>query len=209
MDKSLKIRHNKQYSVIMYLVLVMSLISNTNHAQVSNAGISGNTTGDLLHRLDHDVLDKNPDLVILMAGTNDMVNSNKMVSYQDCTENLEKIVHEIKETGSEVLLLSPPPVDTVYLLERHDRKAYDQPPNTKLDSVSQIMRLISSENNILFLDLGNKFRAKNLPQHNQDLYIRNPKNSGVRDGVHPTVLGYLFIAETIFKFLIENNIFQK
>jgi len=54
--------------------------------QVINSGIKGNTTTDILGRLKKDVLDKKPDLVILMVGTNDMLNSKKMkvVTYFSC-----------------------------------------------------------------------------------------------------------------------------
>ena len=48
----------------------------------------------------------------------------------------------------------------------------------------------------------------NSPQHNQDLLIRNEKNSRKKDGVHPTALGYRFIAENVHFFLKENRLLK-
>ena len=206
MGKFWKCHRKNQYPHILYLALVISLVSCNRNAELINAGISGNNTLDLLERLDRDVLDENPDLVIIMVGTNDVLNSAKMISYRDYAENLWQIIRKIKEAGVEVLLLSPTPVDTVYLFERHERSFYEHTPGMKLDSLSGIMQQLSSDYNTLFLDLGNTFKARNLPRHNQDLYIRNPTNSGVRDGVHPTVPGYQLIAETIFQFLVKNDL---
>ena len=78
--------------VILLLVLSMLITSLPVSAQVINAGVGGNTTKDLLVRIDRDVIDLNPDLVIVMVGTNDMLNSRKMVSYSDYTSNLELLV---------------------------------------------------------------------------------------------------------------------
>ena len=40
--------------------------------RIVNSGISGDTTGGLLSRFYHDVLQHRPDMVIIMAGTNDL-----------------------------------------------------------------------------------------------------------------------------------------
>ena len=40
--------------------------------QIVNSGISGDTTGGLLSRFYHDVIPHRPDIVIIMAGTNDL-----------------------------------------------------------------------------------------------------------------------------------------
>ena len=45
-----------------------------------------------------------------------------------------------------------------------------------------------------------------IPKHNEDLFFKNQKNSGDRDGVHLTALGYHFIGESVFSFLKENQL---
>ncbi|KQC31684.1 hypothetical protein AAY42_08720 [Flagellimonas eckloniae] len=178
------------------------------HAQVVNAGVGGNSTVNLLKRLDTDVLQQAPDLVILMVGTNDMLNSKKMIPYKTYEDNLQKIVQKISDKGAAILLISPPPVDSVYLFERHDRKMFTEVPNVKLDTVRQITVRIAKKHELKHLDLYKVFSEMNLPKHNKDLFFRNSMNSKVRDGVHPTVLGYHFIGELVFHCLKENKLLK-
>ena len=61
----------------------------------------------------------------------------------------------------------------------------------------------------MFFDLYQEFIELGLPKHNSDLLFRNQKNCGVKDGVHPTALGYHFIAENVFQFLKQNDLLNK
>lgn len=178
------------------------------NCQVINAGIGGNTSKDLLKRIDKDVLSQNPDLVILMVGTNDMLNSRKMLSYEEYAANIEEIVRKLKTNGAEVVLMTSLPVDSVYLFTRHNRSNFTEPPNAKIDSVGQIVEGIAIKHKTYFFDLNAVFKSRNLPQHNQDLFIKNPRNSSKTDGVHPTSLGYHLIASQVFFFLKENELIK-
>ncbi|MDW7691169.1 GDSL-type esterase/lipase family protein [Flammeovirgaceae bacterium SG7u.111] len=193
----------------LFLALFLCIfITNYGVAQVINAGIGGNNTSDLLGRLEKDVLEKKPDLVILMVGTNDLLNSRKMISHLKYEKQLGEITSRLKKEGIEVLMMSSLPVDSAYLYKRHDRLLYKESPNEIMEKASWIVSKVADENEALFLNLFEKFRALNLPRHNEDLFIRNPKNSGATDGVHPTALGYRFIAENIFQFLKEEGLLQ-
>lgn len=180
----------------------------TKAIEIHNIGISGNTSKDLRKRLDKDLLSLQPDLIIIMVGTNDMLNSRKLVSLEDYEENLAYMLKQLKGSGSQVVLMSPPPVDTTYLFTRHERSAFSIAPNSKLDSVRMIMRKLAQQKDVIFFDLNQIFVDKNLPQHNQDLYIRNVMNSGKADGVHPTAKGYQLIGESLFSFLCENQLLK-
>lgn len=200
-------KQNKHYIILLFL---LGLFAATNtSAQVINAGVGGNSTINLLKRLEVDVLQKTPDLVILMVGTNDMLNSKKMISYSIYESNLKEIVQKIKANGSKIVMMAPPPADSTYLYERHDRKSYQEVPNEKLDSIRRIITKVADENNLGYIDLFQAFSDRNLPQHNQDLFIKNERNSGVRDGVHPTSLGYRFIAEIVFDYLKSNTLLKE
>lgn len=176
---------------------------------VINAGVGGNNTVQLIKRIEKDVISQQSDLTILMVGTNDMLNSNKMITYQEYSTNLKFIVKKLKDADSEVLLMSSPPVDSTYLLQRHDRSLFKQAPNDIMDSVSHIVSAIALENDVFFLNLNEKFSKLNLPKHNEDLFFKNKMNSGRLDGVHPTDLGYYFIAKNIFQFLKEKQLLNK
>lgn len=173
--------------------------------EVFNAGIGGNNSHQLLARLEKDVLARNPDLCILMVGTNDMLNSRKRISYSEYALNVNTIVERIKAKGVEVLLMSSPPVDSTYLFNRHNRAIFLQAPNEIMDSASRIVREVAERNNALFLNLNAKFKKLGLPRHNEDLFFRNELNSGKKDGVHPTSLGYFYITEAIYQFLNQNG----
>lgn len=190
----------------MLLGFLLTLFVFKTNAQLINAG---NNTLDLLDRIDKDVLLHQPELVILMVGTNDLLNSKKMIDYSAYESNLNKIVKKLKAEGITLLVMSSPPVDSAYLFQRHDRNLYEASPNQMLDSASQILYQVAVENDILFLNLFKKFSALGLPKHNKDLFFRNQMNSGVKDGVHPTPLGYHFIAEQVFQFLKHQKLIKK
>lgn len=189
--------------------LLLTLTVSSCRGQVINAGVSGNNTQDLLNRLEADVLDHNPDLVILMAGTNDMLNPNKMLSYETYETNLLKLVETIKNNNIALLLLSPPPTDSTYLVQRHGPILFPKGPNAKLNKTKQIISNTAQTHQISYFDLNQSFKDINLPNHNSDLFIKNQRNSGKKDGVHPTPLGYRFMAETIFQYLKSEYLLQK
>ncbi|MHA7943866.1 SGNH/GDSL hydrolase family protein [Formosa sp. 3Alg 14/1] len=176
--------------------------------KVLNAGVGGNNTNDLLKRVDKDVISKKPDVVIMMVGTNDMLNSKKMIDYNTYTANLDTLIKKIKSNGSELVIMSPIPADSTYLLARHDRTMFKEAPNQKIDKVGRIVKNLALENEVYVYDLNAEFKALNLPQHNQDLMIKNEKNSGKKDGVHPTALGYRFIAQNVYNYLKDHQLLE-
>ncbi len=69
---------------------------------IVNEGESGDRTNDALNRLDADVLSRNPDIVIVFLGGNDIL---QLVSIDDTIENLELIIARIKATNADVVLV--------------------------------------------------------------------------------------------------------
>jgi len=68
---------------------------------VINAGRSGDTSRDGLARLDRDVLDQNPRLVIVLFGGNDFF---RQVPLSETRKNVEEIVKRIQDHGAMVAL---------------------------------------------------------------------------------------------------------
>lgn len=191
----------KPFKLSLFFCLLLLIGIDNSAAQVINAGVGGNSTFNLLARLEKDVLSEKPDLVVLMIGTNDMLNSKKMISYKIYRKNLKKLVREIKKSGSKILLMSSPRVDSIYLFERHDKMLFKEAPNKKIDKTREIVSKIAQKNRLYFLDVYQAFSNMNLPKHNKDLFIRNMMNSNAKDGVHPTALGYHFLGELVFQYL--------
>ncbi len=68
---------------------------------VINAGIPGNTTADGLKRLESDVLERSPRMVLMTLGGNDMKNGiDRAIAFA----NLKKIVEAIQAKGALVVL---------------------------------------------------------------------------------------------------------
>ena len=68
---------------------------------VINEGIPGDTTSSALSRVKRDVLSKNPDIVLITLGGNDLKNG---VSKDTAFDNLLKIVDAIQENGAKVII---------------------------------------------------------------------------------------------------------
>ncbi len=200
----IKSLHGMISSIVLLLHHLLIPFSNC-EVSVLNAGVGGNNTADLLERVENDVISQKPDIVIMMVGTNDMFWIKKRISYDQYASNLDTLIGLFKSNNIEVLLVSPPPADTSYLFERHDRELFVELPNKKLEVVSEILRTKSAQNNLLFVDIFNQFKKKGIPDHNKDNIIRNEFNSGAHDGVHPTPQGYRMIADKIFKKLLDNG----
>ncbi len=176
------------------------------HATVYNRGVAGNTTSNLLARLDRDVVALNPDLTIVMVGTNDMLNSKRVISYDKYRENLASIIQRIKGCGSEVMLMSSLPADSKYLFARHDSTKYWGHPDEVMVKVCDIVKGLAAEYSCHFVDLHGEFVGRGLPTHNEDIYIRNQKNSRVKDGVHPTAAGYKLMGEILCNYFTQHKL---
>jgi acyl-CoA thioesterase I len=83
-----------------------------------NAGVSGDTTADVLRRL-HGVIAARPDLVITMLGTNDCQRHGparaRIVPAEATRSNLRAIAGWLRDAGAAAAWLTPPPVDEAAL----------------------------------------------------------------------------------------------
>lgn len=82
--------------------------------RVTNSGISGNTSRDLLARFQRDVVDLKPDWVSICIGINDVWRQfdspaipDEQVFPEEYEQNVEKMIVEIKDKVKGVFLLSP------------------------------------------------------------------------------------------------------
>jgi acyl-CoA thioesterase-1 len=158
-------------------------------AEVRNAGVGGHTSADLLSRLQDDVLDHHPSTVVLMVGTNDRLNSRKLITADRYRANLATLIAGIRAIGAKVLLVTPPPCVPEVLLTRHDPAAYaDQAPNARMAEIRDIMLAT---------------RAPLVDFHAQVL-----ANSALlsKDGVHLTGDGYIALAEAVAQGLHEHRL---
>lgn len=195
--------------LFLFLALVGLFSSCVRNITVLNKGIGGNNSNDLLKRLDRDVLAENPDLVILMAGSNDMINSKKFISYATFRDNYQSLIHQLKSRGIQVVVMSPPPVDTGYVFQRHNRQLFSQEPNAKLDSLNHLIRQLARDNEVHYIDLHQAFKAQGSPNRLSQSLIVNQANLGIPDGLHPTREGYQLIANEVYHYLNAHKLLKR
>ena len=192
--------------LVVLLSALLSSVVFSSEVEVINAGVGGNSSANLLPRVHEDVIAKHPDLVILMVGTNDALNSQKLTAPEVFAANLEKLVTEMTGSGSEVILMTIPPCVPDYLFERHSRSAYgDVSPGERIRRVNDIIREIAVSNGLRMVDLHALVQSHGGASTEADCLIRNEANSGRKDGVHPTEAGYRIVAEAIYEVLTEEG----
>ncbi|WP_343746943.1 GDSL-type esterase/lipase family protein [Chitinophaga sp.] len=176
---------------------------------VINKGIGGNSTSDLLARVEKDVVALRPDLVIMMAGTNDMVNSQKLVPFVQYAAQYRQLVRRVRQSGAAVVLVTPLPVDTGYLFMRHQRGLYDMDPNRRIDSARAVVQGIAATERVYCLDLHQVFVDRGEPGRTAASLIVNAANMGREDGVHPTAAGYQLIAAELYAYLKAHRLLRR
>jgi len=191
-----------KFTINSSLFLLVLMFFNANEkplfAEVINAGIPGNTSTDMLKRLKPDVLEQHPSVVVLMVGTNDRLNSRKFVSAEKYRQNVQAMILQIRASGADVLLVTPPPCLDDYLFLRHDAEKFkDQSPAERLEEIQKILIDLAAVEQVGILDFHNDLKDHKLVNHGEMSLIRNVKNSNTKDGVHLTFAGDQRLARMI------------
>lgn len=164
---------------------------------VYDEGVSGNTSADLVARLDPDVIALKPSLVTIMIGTNDVRQNVPLSTY---TANLTTLITSILAVHGKVLLLSPPP-------HGRDTIKSTDPINNKTDTIATILDSLSKQYNCYYYDMNSAFKNAGSPNPTAASMIRNFANfPSAPDGIHLTPAGMTFVAANIFDFLKNNQL---
>ncbi len=173
-----------------YVQLIREAVAHEDPAQsitVLGAGISGNKVPDLEARLERDVLAKNPTLVVIYIGINDVWHSQRGrgTDKPQYEQGLRNLIAKITETGSRVVLATPSVIG-----EKTDGS---NPLDEMLDEYADISRRVARETNTPLVDLRRAF-LEHLKQHNPDNQERGVLTG---DGVHLNAEGNAFVARTL------------
>lgn len=143
--------------------------------QMINAGISGNTSGAGLARIDRDVIARKPHLVVVMFGMNDCAGN----SLDEFRRNSVAIVNRCRAAGAEVVLCTP---NNVY---PNDRR-----PIAKLAQYAQVTRDIAAEMSVPLVDCYKAY---------EDVQKRNNTDWCLlmSETIHPSMNGHRLFAEEI------------
>lgn len=151
--------------------------------EIVNRGVGGDRTAELLARVETDVVEEKPDIVILEVGINDVWHRfllGKAVTVEEFTHNYEELVSAIKGTGARLILLQP-------FALRMDDKARLRP---YLNKFNEVIAAIAAREKLTLIPLDEIFSGLT-----QDI---DPSQFAV-DGVHPTHRGCRYIADLVIK----------
>ena len=172
--------------------------ANASSIRVVNAGVPGNNSFDLITRLTDDVLAEAPDTVILMCGTNDMLNSRKSVPYERYESNLDRIITVLQRENIRVVLMTVPPCYEQFLLKRHPAEFFTPlAPNQKLEKSNGIVRKLAAKYQCPVTDIWTLFSERGNIGAEKSSWLRNSANGKSLDGIHPVSIGYRNIAEAV------------
>jgi lysophospholipase L1-like esterase len=171
-----------------YVALVQDVLSKSKDKgaiEVIGAGISGNRVPDLEARLQRDVLDKRPNLVVVYIGINDVWHSQqgKGTPKEDFEAGLRRVIGAIQKGGARVLLCTPSVIG--------ERGQGENSLDKMLDEYSDVSRMVARETQSQLVDLRTAFL--------DHLTKANPENKefGIltSDRVHLNDAGNRFLAK--------------
>jgi len=162
--------------------------------ELVGAGISGNKVYDLYLRMDSDVVMKNPDVVFIYIGVNDVwhkATSGTGTDPDKFERFYTRIIRTLQSKNIKVILCTPAVIG-----ERND---YTNQQDGDLNFYSNVIRRLATNYNCKLVDLRTIFHdynAKNNPQ-NVDRGILTT------DRVHLNPAGNLMVAESMLNALIQ------
>jgi lysophospholipase L1-like esterase len=157
-----------------YLHLVESAFKQQNRPiVVIEAGVSGNTSQDMLARLKRDVLDQKPDWMTLSCGVNDVWHGAQGVALDQYKINITSIVDQVTAAGIKVMVLTSTMIG----------EDQPNPNNQKLIAYNDFLRQLAKERNLPLADLNAEMQAE-IAQAHQELKVPNSGNLLTIDGVH-------------------------
>jgi lysophospholipase L1-like esterase len=166
--------------------------------QVINAGAASNTTFDARRRFSREVLEREPDLVILQFGINDaMVDvwndppaTAPRVSLADYAGHLAWMAAELQKRGVQPVLMTPNPIAwTDRMRSLYGKSPYDpEDPegfNVLLKGYAEAVRQVAKQADAPLVDVHAAF---------QDHSRHGPLEELLLDGMHPNEKGHRLIA---------------
>ncbi len=163
-----------------------------NYIEIYNLGISGNTTDDLLIRIDFELMAIKPNVIIFGIGNNDSLylksKDSNNVDLKKFKENFNELYKKSKKFTKEVIFVG---------LTKVDEKKTDPIPwnidkcyiNEYIKKYNNAIKEICKENNLPFIEMFGLLNDEDL-----------------EDGLHPNAQGHEKMFHRVKDYLIENKI---
>ncbi len=174
-----------------YITVMQNMLQQQgiNNYELVGSGIGGNKVYDLYLRMDSDVLEKSPDIVVIYIGVNDVWHKRTYGTGTDA-DKFEKfyraIIHKLQVSNAKVILCSPAAIG--------EKTDFSNEQDGDLNKYCNIIRHIATDMNLPLVDL-RKFLL------DYDM-ANNPQNvdRGILtvDGVHLNDKGNQLVAEQMW-----------
>lgn len=178
---------NVGHSYVRILENMLSTWYPEEKLRITNSGISGNTSKDLLERFERDVISLNPDWVSICIGINDVWRQfdspacfDAQVFPEEYEKNLEQMILSVQEKVKGIFILTP------YYMEPNENDWMRK----RMDEYGAICKKLADKYNCIFVDLQATFNE--YFKHRHSTYI-------AWDRVHPNQVGATIIARAFLE----------
>lgn len=164
------------------------LLKNLSHLKVINSGIGGNTIIDANKRLEKDVLNFKPDVVVINFGLNDGMISGSVpdIDIKDFENHYNVLIDKLNHDDLKIIILGINPVTELFPEKENENFRKEQKKIYEI--YNEKILEIAKNNNLEYINLWKSFGEKvNLAE-----YIQN-------DGIHPNKKGLKLIAELVYE----------
>lgn len=155
-------------------------------------GIGGNKVYDLYLRMENDVLAKNPDVVIIYIGVNDVwhkASSGTGTDADKFAKFYQAIIDKLKASNIKIILCTPAAIG--------EKTDFSNQQDGDMNQYSNIVRGIASKNTLQLVDLRKSFLDYNLKNNKEN------KDRGIltTDRVHLNANGNQLVADEMWKMI--------
>ena len=155
--------------------------------RITNSGISGHTSRNLLERFDRDVVDLNPDWVSICIGINDVWRQFDLPAFvrdhiqpEEYERNVEEMILKVKGKVKGIFLLSP------YIMEPNEKDMM----RARMDEYVAICAQLAQKHGCIYVDFQKLYADYCSIRHSS--YI-------AWDRIHPNQVGATLMAKEFLK----------
>jgi isoamyl acetate esterase len=160
--------------------------------ELVGAGIGGNKVYDLYLRMEDDVLAKNPDMVVIWVGVNDVWHKQSFGTGTDA-DKFERfyraIIKKLKDRNIKVMICTPAAIG--------EKTDFSNQLDGDLNKYSSIIRQVGASMQVPVIDLRKEFLQYNLANNKEN----KDRDVLTSDGVHLNQAGNQFVADKMYEAL--------
>ena len=174
-----------------YVNLIKNSLDSSKY-EVIGAGIGGNKVYDLYLRMEDDVLNKKPDVVVIYIGVNDVwhkASSRTGTDYDKFIKFYQALINKIQANGAKVIVCTPAVIG--------EKKNNANEMDADLDKYSGAIRELATKNSLPLCDLRTYFKDYNAAKNADDV----EKGILTSDKVHLNKTGNELVAANLLAIL--------